>query len=261
MIIKQLLAKGSELILKSQSTSPLLDAEVLLSFALKKPKEHLYTYPEKSVNASLAKKYLALAKKRAAGMPVAYLTNTKEFFGLSFYVNRDVLIPRLKTEILVYKAAVDLKHAPPLNIVDVGTGSGCIIISLYKALGNKHKYFAADVSVKALKVASLNARKHKTKITFKKSNLLSAFNRPFDVVIANLPYLAKETDPSTKYDPKIALLSDKQGLGHYERLFKQMQKYPAKVVYAEVDPPQERRLKALGKKLIPNTQLVVVSDI
>ena len=261
MTIKQLLTKGSEFILKSQSASPLLDAEVLLSFALKKPKEHLFTYPEKQINSAAEKKYLALCKKCAQGMPVAYLTNRKEFFGLPFYVNRDVLIPHLKTEIMVYKAATDLKNSANLKIADIGTGSGCIIISLQKALGNKHQYYASDISAKALKIAKLNARKHKAKINFKQSNLLSGWKQSFDIVIANLPYLVKETHESTKYDPKIALLSKKQGLDHYERIFKQLQKLPAKVVYAEVDSHQALKLKNLAQKLIPNINLIIVSDI
>ncbi len=139
MTIKQVLNSGSN------KLNSALDAEVLLSFVLKKPKSYLFVHMNKEVNANQQKKFLDLARKRSKGWPVAYLTGEKEFFGYKFFVNKKVLIPRPETEILaelvldLVKRRLYKKRSlfiSPLKILDVGTGSGCIIISLAKTLKN-----------------------------------------------------------------------------------------------------------------------------
>lgn len=158
MTIKELLIWGTGQI-KKTSDSPALDAELLLSFALKKDKAFLYTYPENILSVITINKFKKLINLRAKHWPVAYLRNSQEFFGLNFYVDKKVLIPHSWTEALVMEAVEALKGKSGLKILDVGTGSGAIILSVAKTLGTKNKYFAVDISTKALAVAKKNAKR------------------------------------------------------------------------------------------------------
>jgi release factor glutamine methyltransferase len=258
--------------------SPQLDAEVLLCFALNKPKEYLYANPDQQLRAS---NYMGLIKKRAEGIPVAYLTNQKEFYGLNFYVDRSVLIPRPETEGLV---ELILSHRSSLiphpSVLDIGTGSGAIIISLAKAFSNsqefKNGYFASDISTAALKVARRNAKKYDVQITFKQGSLLKPWKKQkFDIIVANLPYLASETDVSTKFEPKSALIAAKQGLALYEDLFVQISSLnparttavvqsggtlPSSLIF-EIGHDQASTIKKLAKKLLPAYKTEIRKDL
>ena len=151
-----------------KSTSPNLDAEVLLSFVLDKPREYLYIHPQTDLNLLQKIKFKKNIAKRALGVPVAYITNTKEFFGFDFYVDKDVLVPRPETEMLVAET-IKLAKAGQV-LVDIGTGSGCIAIALAKNL--KNKIIATDVSVKALVIAKKNAQNLKVDVDYRYGNLL-----------------------------------------------------------------------------------------
>jgi release factor glutamine methyltransferase len=248
--------------LKTKSTSPHLDAEVLLSHVLDKSKEYILLNPEKELSVKAEKQFKILLSRRAAGWPVPYLTNHREFFGLDFYVDKNVLIPRPETEELVDLVLQQIKGSP-LKILDVGTGSGCIIISLAK---NKpqNKYFASDISEHALKVAQKNTKTHKVNITFKRSDLLSNWSKqPFDTIVANLPYLAKETDPSTKFEPRRALVAEKLGLNLIEKLLKQvstLESLPSSL-FLEIGHDQGSKIKNLTTKLLPGYETKILRDL
>ncbi len=248
--------------LKTKSTSPFLDAEVLLSFVLKQTRAHLFTYPEKILTKTQEKSFTKLVKMRLDHWPVPYLTHSRDFFGLNFYVDKNVLIPRPWTEALVTEAVRTLKNKTGLKLLDVGTGSGAIIISLAKSLGNKNKYFAADISAMALAVAKKNAKLHQVKINFIKSNLINSIKQEFDVVTANLPYLAKETNLSTKHEPKLALISKNQGLKHYQDLFQQLSRWKQhpKFLFIECEPKQVKAMQLLRQKYLPLTELRITKD-
>ncbi|MEW6407954.1 MAG: HemK/PrmC family methyltransferase [Patescibacteria group bacterium] len=177
MQIEQALKYGST-ILKNKSDSSALDAEILLSYVLKKSRTFLFTYPEKKLTKTQWQKYKKLIARCAKYEPIAYITRRKEFYGLDFYVDKRVLIPRPKTEELVEKILTYLqktKHQMSnIKICDVGTGSGCIAIALAKNLPQA-KIYAVDISKKALKIAKLNAKKHKVlkQIKFIQSDLFS----------------------------------------------------------------------------------------
>jgi release factor glutamine methyltransferase len=134
--------------LKNTSTSPILDAEVLLCFVLKKPKEFLFINFDKNLTSTQALKYKKLITKRINGWPVAYLTNHKSFYGLDFYVDKNVLIPRPVTEELVDMVLEFNKNHPKLSVLDIGTGSGCIAVSIAKNINGR--VFASDISSMAL---------------------------------------------------------------------------------------------------------------
>ncbi len=261
MTIKEALKFSSKL---KRSTSPHLDAEVLLSYVLNKSKSFLFTYPEKKLSKKQEKSFLKVIDHRSNGMPVAYLTGTKSFFGLDFIVNKYVLIPRPRTEHLVEKTLSVIGNGKNLRIADIGTGSGAIIISLAKKLGRGHKYFGIDISDKALKVAQQNTRKHKVAVKFIRSNLLTSVHQDFDIILANLPYLEKETDSSTKFEPKLALVAKEKGLRLHKELLQQIGRSSQTLqsVLLEADPNQKNQLQKLAQKYCPltQTQMFIITE-
>jgi len=230
MLIKSALLRAKQQFKKSDSAQ--LDAEVLLSFVINKPKEFLYAHPEVKLNWIQKIRFFYLVRKRAKDWPVAGLTGRKEFYGRPFYVDKHVLIPRPLTEELIDETLKIIKkiiinHQSSIIIADIGTGSGNIIITLIKELQKQKfnldnfKFYATDISAKALLVAKKNARLHKVNqyIKFFQGNLLKPLqNLKIDLILANLPYLDKSdlTEPSIQKEPRIALL------GNYDQFFKQV---------------------------------------
>ncbi|MBN2016474.1 peptide chain release factor N(5)-glutamine methyltransferase [Candidatus Dojkabacteria bacterium] len=226
MTISQLLQRGSK-ILSKKSHTPELDSEVLLAFALAKSKSYLLSHGEQSVSPAKTKKFLKLISKRLKREPIAYLANKKEFYGLDFYVDRDVLIPRPETEQLVdmaYDVIVSLfkKGQKEIRIIDVGTGCGNIAIALiHKIIEqrlNKKVVFTiylSDISGKALEIARKNYKKiikdkDSFKVNFVKSDLLSGMGCCFDIIVSNPPYIPKRQieylEPNVRdFEPKVAL--------------------------------------------------------
>lgn len=237
--IQQALKYGS-INLKNKSDSSALDAEILLSFTLKKDRAFLFTYPEKELTKQQWQKYKKLIAQRKKHKPIAYITHHKEFYGLDFYVDKRVLIPRPETENLIEEVINFIKHQPQTTnhqlqttILDVGTGSGCIAIALAKNLP-KAKIYAIDISKKAIAVAKINAKKHKvlSQIKFIKSNLLNRLPKTikFNVIVVNLPYLSKKEWQNTvldikKYEPKLALVGGENGNEIYKKFFLQAKQY------------------------------------
>ncbi|MBX4187141.1 MAG: peptide chain release factor N(5)-glutamine methyltransferase [Candidatus Doudnabacteria bacterium] len=249
--------------LSTISTSPALDSEVLLSHVLDKTKEYLLTNPNKMVDPKLEKKFLTLLSRRLLGWPVAYMAKSKEFYKHKFYVDKRVLIPRPETEGLIELVLKYVKNKPQ-RILDIGTGSGNIIISLAKALGKRFNYFASDISPKAIAVAKKNAKLHQVKIKFADGNLLEPWGKQkFDVIVANLPYLAKLVDQSTKFEPIGALVAAKRGLKLYEELFKQIsfRQLSPSAIFLEIGRDQGLAIKKLAQKILPAYEAKVYKDL
>lgn len=246
MKINEALKWGSEsLVLMSDSAR--LDAELILSYVLKKPTTFLFTHDEAEIGFWQVWKYKRLIEKRKKGMPVAYITGYKEFYGLDFYVDKNVLVPRPDTEILVDAAilyfgglfSVSKEH---LLLLDIGTGSGCIPISLLKNVQGI-KAICTEISKPAFKVAKKNIKRHKLKKRIKlfKSDLLKNvpkryFKNKEVIVTANLPYIPKQfkVDPSTKYEPDVALYGGEDGLDIYKRLAQQLGDIKPKAIFFEL---------------------------
>jgi release factor glutamine methyltransferase len=219
--IGKLLSWTSDYLKKSGSTSPRLDAEVLLAHACECQRIELYTTFDKEPSDTTKTAFRELVRRRAEGTPVAYLVGYKEFYAMTFEVNPDVLIPRPETEHLVV-AALDCAKTMgggPLGIVDVGTGSGAIAIAVAKHLPTC-SMTAIDKSCKALDVAKRNAEKHGVaeRITFVESDLLEACPEleKFDMVLSNPPYISEAEFaqlPKTvrEFEPKLALVSGPDG--------------------------------------------------
>lgn len=263
---------------------PLLDAELLVAHVLGKPREFVVAHPELKIGRLKDWKIGRLLKKRKAGVPLAYLTGHKEFFGLDFFVNKYVLIPRPDTELMAELVADRLQTTDNGNnvmLIDVGTGSGCIPISIMKALKHKNlKTFAIDISKKAIKVATKNAKKHNVNITFLQGNLLEPITNQLNnlqifqssnlhiTITANLPYLTEsqyQEEPSIQHEPKFALVADNNGLALYEELFQQINSLPfilsSLYVLLEIDPSQSDTIQTLIKTYFPNAKITLHKDL
>ncbi len=273
MTIKDILEKSS-LELKNISSSPDLDAEILLSFVLKKNKEFLFANPEIKLNQEQLRQFDQLLERRKKHEPIAYIINNKEFFGINFYVDKRVLIPRPETEILVEEAIEEGKKRiekkfinKEIKIVDVGTGSGCIAISLALNLPEAH-IWATDISKDALEVAEKNRIKEKVGVEFMPGNLLEPLeNNKVDIICANLPYITVEQLDLTeedvrKFEPKTALIA-KEETTLYSELLDQAPKYLNKngIIFLEIDPVFKDKIMKLVQEKMPNAKYVIKNDL
>jgi release factor glutamine methyltransferase len=209
------------------SNEAAIETEILLNFVFEVTKKDLILDPEIELPEEKLKIFNSLIERRVKEkIPVQYLTNKAFFMGEEFYVDENVLIPRPETEILVEEV---LHHCgnDKIKILDIGTGSGCIVCMLAKNLPNT-KIFACDISEKALKVAEFNAEKLgvKDKITFINSDLFENIdiNERFDVIVSNPPYIPilekQNLQPEVVlHEPHQALFTeDKKGVAFYEKL-------------------------------------------
>jgi len=289
MEIKKILRAAAEQIKKRKIKNPSLEAEILLSYILKKNREFLFTYPEKELNIKQVRNYKKLIIRRLKGEPIAYLTGQKEFYGLNFLVNKNVLIPRPETELMVEEALKRIRHSRKrITLVDVGTGSGCLIITLViKELSSEaselSSFWGIDISKPALTVARKNARLHQVnkKIKFIQGNLLEPIikNRKSQIanrkliILANLPYGWKEWKNNCsmetvglKFEPEIALFAGKNGLQTYKELLKQIVRLAVVcrqglICLLEFDPRQMNLIKRLIKKHLPEAKLQIKKDL
>lgn len=222
--------------------SDTLAAELLLLRATKRERTFLYSHPETELTSEEITYYQSLLDRRASGVPVQHLTGTQEFWGLSFQVTPDVLIPRPETEHLIEVAldrlALRELHAGRPNknggtglvIADIGTGSGCIAIALAKELPLA-QFFAIDISSSALAIAQSNAAHlgFSGRIQFVKTNLFSSrpsSSVPFDLIISNPPYVGRREAASLpvevrEHEPELALYGGEEGYEFYADLIAQ----------------------------------------
>lgn len=246
-----------------------LELELLLAFVLKCDRAFLLLNYQKEILAADLKKYQHLVKKLFAGWPLAYLIGEREFYGRSFLVNPATLIPRPESEMIIDLIKEESSKYQKATLVDIGTGSGCLIISLAAELGKKFNYRALDISSKALLAAKKNAQKNKVKINFYQGDLLKNLPKQKGpiMLLANPPYLTKEQvakEESIKKEPRSALISGKDGFKDYRRLFKQIAERPdLKNFYLiiEIDPQQKKLVKEEGKKYFPEKKISLVKDL
>jgi release factor glutamine methyltransferase len=242
--------------LKEVSETPQLDAEVLLAAVLQKPRSFVVARPEFMLSSEQKKQVGIFLRKRIERYPVAYILQKSEFYGLEFFVNADVLVPRPESEQVVEQAIRYLKAGGTL--VDIGTGSGAIAIATAKN-ATPAKVIGLDISSKALAVARQNATIHQIEIEFLQSNLLHEVAAMFAelpkpiVLTVNLPYVPNnERHPSVRREPESAIYSGADGLEHYRRFFVELEKTPFSVCIFEFHPPQKQRLEEMFKKLFPD---------
>ncbi len=239
--VRALLKQGIDQLRAASVPSYTLAAELLLLHATAKDRTWLYAHPEEILAEPVAESYSALLGQRSSGIPTQHLTHNQEFWGLNFEVTSDVLIPRPETEHLIEVALDRLAvreiragrhprlHGEKVTLVDIGTGSGCIAITLAKELSAATVY-ATDISLAALEVARRNALRHglAQRIHFLESNLLERFSSPapgesalfFDLIISNPPYISLREAESLpvevrEHEPHTALFGGEEGYELY----------------------------------------------
>lgn len=210
--------------------NPKLESEVLLAHALKQNKEFLISHSEDLINQKDISNYKHLLSLRKQKWPISQIVNKKEFYSRNFYVNKHVLTPRPETEHLIDIALNKLSQKPatthPLRIIDIGTGSGCIAITIALEMTNKNLIVSSiDTSPKALKVAKYNWKQYKSlttnKVRFYQKDIHTyKTNIRFDLIISNPPYIPlghfnKVADDVLKREPKRALFAKNNGLEFY----------------------------------------------
>jgi release factor glutamine methyltransferase len=258
--VGRLLTWTADYLKKSGSTSPRLDAEVLLSHARGCQRIELYTAFDEEPSEQVRAAFREMVKRRAEGSPVAYLVGYKEFYSATFEVNPDVLIPRPETEHLVVDALDRAKElaagGKQLQIVDVGTGSGAIAVSVAKHFAKCH-VTAVDISPAALDVARRNAQRHALaddRIQFVQGDLLSWCkpDQQFDLILSNPPYVSPEefqnlTKSVRDFEPKLALVAEPDGGTIIVKLIEQAAKHlrPGGFLVFEFSPMLAGRLGQL----------------
>ena len=203
-----------------------LEAELLLRHTLKIDRSSLFAGPDTELTKEQETDFCCKLQLRLKGMPSAYITGIREFYGLEFYVDSNVLIPRPETELLVEKTIEIARKFPSPIIADIGTGCGNIAISLALNLP-RAKIYAVDISNKALDVARYNCGRHNVgeRIQLYEGDLLEPLPEPVDIIIANLPYVRTADLPSVNtsgYEPRLALDGGEDGLDVIRRLCAQV---------------------------------------
>lgn len=217
-------------LLSAISDSAALDAEVLLCHTLGKSRSFLRAWPEKNLLSEQYNNFQQLLKRRHQGVPIAYITGCREFWSREFVVTPDVLIPRPDTELLIELSLNLIADKPNARLIDLGTGSGNIAITL-AAERLDARVIATDFSEKALKIAKQNAEAHDiNNINFIQSTWFEEITQSeFDLVISNPPYIA-ENDPhlsqgDVRFEPETALIAENQGLKDIAILCNQARKF------------------------------------
>lgn len=250
------------------SELPREDAELILTHVLSVDRPFLVTHDFEKIPVHALKTANFLKKQRHSGLPIAYVLKTKNFYGRDFFVDRRVLIPRPESETII-----DLAHRGTYkNILDLGTGSGCLAITLKLELKNA-VVTASDLSNAALNVARKNAKNLKANIKFIHSNLLDYFlkhKQKFDLIVANLPYVDKNWDwldhDALKHEPALALFSEKATALHKQFLsviLKNRQTLLAEnfTLLLEADPSSHSELIDFIQKADPARKIEVVGFI
>ena len=230
MNIQTLLNKANKTLSSSSSKSPKLDSEILLSEAINKNRQYLILNSNEELIKENIKSFDHLLKRRKKGEPIAYLVNKKEFWKQNFYINKNVLIPRPDTEVLVEETLKLFNVNCKLNILDIGTGSGCILLSILK---ERRNFFGTgiDISKKAINVARFNAKMHQlsNRVKFYNSDVDKFLIGKYDLIISNPPYIKKEDLECLevdvrKFEPKIALDGGRDGFSEITKVISKTSK-------------------------------------
>jgi release factor glutamine methyltransferase len=254
--------------LRPSSETASLDAQVLLAYYLKKPRSWILAHPEASLTPDQYKDIYRAMDRLMLGEPLPYVIGQWEFYGIDFQLTRDVLIPRPETELLVERAINWLKFHPQRhNAIDVGTGCGCIGISLTKYITDLHMVLT-DISSQALAVAQDNAAKHgvSARMVFKQTDLMDGITGPFDLICANLPYIPTNlllTLPVVKKEPRTALDGGISGTELTRKLIEQSrgQLVSGGVLLLEIEASQGTELEALAQDLYPLSRVEILKDL
>lgn len=261
--------------LTGRSDSPRLDAEVLLRHAAGLDRTGLLVALRDDVPPKLQQQFDELISRRATGVPVAYLTGTREFMGLHFHVDERVLVPRPETELLVewtlaHLAQLEQIERRQIRVVDVGSGSGAIALSIAALAHDPLNVTAIEPSAGAREVIARNrdallTPERQSRFTVVDDDLLTGTEGPFDIVLANLPYLTPDQiaeNPDLDTEPRLALDGGADGLDLVERLIAQLpdRVAPSFAVGLELDPSQAARVAGLLRETLTGSDVSIIRD-
>ena len=270
--MREILLWATVILSEAAVPSPRLDAEVLLAQVLDWKRAQLYARPEQMLSTAQREALAAAVERRRQHEPVPYITGHREFFGLDFFVDRRVLIPRPETELLVERALEAAREtvwaAQRLSIADVGTGSGIVAISLAVNLSQATIY-ALDSSVAALQVAARNVAQHGVldQVHLLPGDLLEPLPEPVHIIVANLPYVPTvllstlERDVA-EYEPPSALDGGPDGLMHIRRLLNEAPDWlaPHGVILLEIGAGQGNLVGKLASESFPFARVEQFQD-
>jgi release factor glutamine methyltransferase len=241
-MVMELLKRATGYLEGHGSSSPRLDAELLLAHTLELRRLDLYLQHDRPVGDPQLSDYRELVRRRGEGEPVAYLTGHKEFMALDFKVTPAVLVPNPYTEVLVQRAVAWARdRGGPVEVADIGTGSGCIAVSIAHYVPEA-RVIATDIDAAALEVAARNAARHHVdnRVHLAHGNLLEPIASAVDLICANLPYLSSELrlEMEVEAQPATALFAGPDGSELVDRVLKEAPAHlrPRGTVLAEMDP-------------------------
>jgi len=256
MNINSAISHGSKILKNKSISSSQLDSEILMSKAINKDRKYILLNPNNILNKNELKIFLNLIEQRSLGKPVSYLTNKKFFWNSEFFISDDILIPRPDTEIIIENVLRLTKNKNKINILDIGVGSGCILLSILK-----EKVFfngtGIDISKKCLDICEINAfnLKVRSRLKLYKSNVDKFNLGKYDLIVSNPPYINKlklkylERDV-IKFEPKLALDGGLDGLSEIRKVIKKSSdliKKNGKFIL-EIGYDQKNKVKNLLKK-------------
>lgn len=261
MTVRSALRDGMAQLAAANTPSHALATELLLMHVMGRNRAWIYAHPEVELSEQASQQFFGLITKRARGVPTQYLTGKQEFWGLEFEVTPAVLIPRPETEHVIEVALERIRECTQagrdsLHLADVGTGCGCIAITLAKELPNA-QILATDISADALKIAMRNAEKHGVaqRVRFVECDLLESEkceSQIFDLIVSNPPYVARAEERGLarevrEYEPHTALFGGATGTEIYARLIAQASKHlrPGGLLVMEVGYGASERVRAM----------------
>ncbi|MDA9927947.1 peptide chain release factor N(5)-glutamine methyltransferase [Candidatus Pelagibacter sp.] len=211
MNIENILNEGINILQKNKIANPQLDSEILLSNSIKRDKKHIILNPKEILNSKQLGKFKSLIERRKKGEPIAYLINKKEFWKDEFFINKNVLIPRPDSELIIEQVLKIYSKDVQLQVLDIGTGSGCILLSILKERPNFYGT-GIDISKKSINVSKFNAKQLNltNRVKFFYSSVDNFNNGKYDIIVSNPPYIEQlslkylERD-IVNFEPKLAL--------------------------------------------------------
>jgi len=256
MNYQEILNKGSQILRVKNIKSSNLDCELILSKILNKTREEILTNLNNKINNKQKNKFIFYLNKRKNKNPISYILGYKFFWKYKFYINKSALIPRPESEHIIEQALRHMPFGKAMKILDIGTGSGCLVISLLKerpkCLAN-----ALDISKEALKVAKFNAKLHQleNKIKFFNIDIDKFKSNKYDLIISNPPYINKvdlsRLDDDVKlYEPRLALYGGVTGFDEIKKIIyksSKLLKYNGKLIIEIGDKQKNYTIKILQR--------------
>jgi len=267
MTLKQALKRAREIFVANNIEDARLESELLLRHTLNISQTQLYLDINQELSPKQEKAFWHVVKRRLNGEPTAYITGHREFYGLDFYVDPNVLIPRPESELLVEKALQLAQHYPRVTIAEIGTGCGAIAVSLALDLPQA-KIYATDISAPALKVARANCQKHGVinRVSLLLGDMLEPLPEPVDLIVANLPYVRKSEllqISTLDFEPSLALNGGPDGLERIRQLSRQLNDKlrPEGYLLLEIGQGQGNAVTTFLSSLFTSAKIEVTPDL